>query len=176
MGAFATSYIPTVASQVTRSADSASMTGTNFSSWFQQGAGTFYLAGDYVQQTGNVGAMFAVSDGTDKNRYNMILFGSGTVINNYGSSNNSFLFSINNTITASTKYKGALSVAQGSIIATQNGVTGTASPSAPLASGLNRLDIGSISFASVWSNSHVSKFAYYPVATTALQQQSLTGN
>jgi hypothetical protein len=33
-GAFPTSYIPTSASTVTRSADNASMTGTNFSSWF----------------------------------------------------------------------------------------------------------------------------------------------
>jgi hypothetical protein len=40
-GAFATSYIPTVASQVTRSADNASMTGTNFSSWYNQSEGTF---------------------------------------------------------------------------------------------------------------------------------------
>jgi hypothetical protein len=39
-GAFATSYIPTVASTVTRTADVASMTGTNFSSWYNatQGA------------------------------------------------------------------------------------------------------------------------------------------
>jgi hypothetical protein len=41
-GAFATSYIPTVASQVTRAADSASMTGTNFSTWFNAGEGTIY--------------------------------------------------------------------------------------------------------------------------------------
>jgi hypothetical protein len=40
-GAFATSYIPTVASQVTRSADVATMTGTNFSSWYNQSEGTF---------------------------------------------------------------------------------------------------------------------------------------
>jgi hypothetical protein len=38
-GAFATSYIPTVASQVTRTADIATMTGTNFSSWYSAGAG-----------------------------------------------------------------------------------------------------------------------------------------
>jgi hypothetical protein len=40
-GAFATSYIPTAASSVARSADSASMTGTNFSSWYNQTQGTF---------------------------------------------------------------------------------------------------------------------------------------
>jgi hypothetical protein len=40
-GAFATSYIPTVASQVTRSADVATMTGTNFSDWFNATEGTF---------------------------------------------------------------------------------------------------------------------------------------
>jgi hypothetical protein len=41
-GAFATPYIPTVASQVTRLADSAVMTGVNFSSWFNPEQGTLY--------------------------------------------------------------------------------------------------------------------------------------
>jgi hypothetical protein len=41
-GAFPTSYIPTVASQVTRSADAATITGTNFSSWFNNNEGTLY--------------------------------------------------------------------------------------------------------------------------------------
>jgi hypothetical protein len=39
-GAFPTSYIPTVDSQVTRSADAASMTGANFSSWYRADEGT----------------------------------------------------------------------------------------------------------------------------------------
>jgi hypothetical protein len=42
-GSFPTSYIPTVASTVTRSADSASMTGTNFSDWYRQDEGTLYV-------------------------------------------------------------------------------------------------------------------------------------
>jgi len=42
-GAFATSYIPTTTASVTRAADSASMTGTNFSSWYNQSEGTFVV-------------------------------------------------------------------------------------------------------------------------------------
>ena len=41
-GAFPTSYIKTEASQVTRAADVASMTGTNFSSWYNALNGVFY--------------------------------------------------------------------------------------------------------------------------------------
>jgi hypothetical protein len=39
-GSFATSYIPTVASQVTRNADSASMLGDNFYTWYNPNQGT----------------------------------------------------------------------------------------------------------------------------------------
>jgi hypothetical protein len=40
-GAFATSYIPTIASTVTRSADVATITGSLFSQWYSSAAGTF---------------------------------------------------------------------------------------------------------------------------------------
>jgi hypothetical protein len=43
VGSFATSYIPTVASQVTRTADVANMTGTNFSSWYNATQGAFFV-------------------------------------------------------------------------------------------------------------------------------------
>lgn len=54
-GAFATSYIPTTASQVTRSADVATMTGTNFSSWYNQSQGAF-VAKSYAQTAAYYGA------------------------------------------------------------------------------------------------------------------------
>jgi hypothetical protein len=45
-GAFATSYIPTVASTVTRNADVVSMTGTNFSDWYNASAGSWFIQTD----------------------------------------------------------------------------------------------------------------------------------
>ena len=41
-GSFPTSYIPTKGSTVTRPADEASITGSNFSSWYNQNEGTFF--------------------------------------------------------------------------------------------------------------------------------------
>jgi hypothetical protein len=42
LGAFPTSYIPTTGTALTRSADDASITGSNFSSWYNQSEGTFF--------------------------------------------------------------------------------------------------------------------------------------
>jgi hypothetical protein len=43
IGSFPTSYIPTTSSTVTRAADVASITGSNFSSWYRQDEGTVFV-------------------------------------------------------------------------------------------------------------------------------------
>ena len=65
-GAFPTSYIPTVASAVARSADLASMTGTNFSSWYNSLEGTIVSDSSF---SGILTAQIAVviSDNTSNN-------------------------------------------------------------------------------------------------------------
>ena len=67
-GAFATSVIPTTTATVTRAADVASITGTNFSSWYNQTEGTVFgqflrTASTNTQQ----GRVFSFSDGTNTN-------------------------------------------------------------------------------------------------------------
>lgn len=66
LGAFLTSYIKTEASQVTRAADSASMMGANFSSWYRQDEGTLFL--ESINEGGVAGGNFGMSDGTNSNR------------------------------------------------------------------------------------------------------------
>ena len=67
-GAFATSYIPTVASTVTRSADVASMTGTAFSNWYNQG-GPGALVEEFDSAVVNAASRaLAISDGSTNER------------------------------------------------------------------------------------------------------------
>ena len=54
-GTFPTSYIPTVASSRTRAADVASMTGANFSSWYNQNEGTLYSHYTSLNKNQNIG-------------------------------------------------------------------------------------------------------------------------
>jgi hypothetical protein len=61
-GAFATSYIPTTTTTVTRNADVATMTGTNFSDWYNASEGTFAFQGSVLNNV-SISAM-SVSNNT----------------------------------------------------------------------------------------------------------------
>ena len=63
-GSFPTSYIKTEASQVTRSADSASMTGANFSDWYRQDEGSIYVEGRHTPNGGYRANYIAFNNGT----------------------------------------------------------------------------------------------------------------
>lgn len=69
VGSFATSFIPTGAAAVTRNADIVTMTGANFSSWYNQSEGTFVLDAA-ISSADNLGNRFAmqVDAGTDATR------------------------------------------------------------------------------------------------------------
>jgi hypothetical protein len=70
-GAFATSYIPTTTTALTRNADVATMTGTNFSDWYNATEGTFTIRNSYSPtSSGNNGSRVSlrVSDGTVSNQ------------------------------------------------------------------------------------------------------------
>jgi hypothetical protein len=69
-GAFATSYIPTTTLAVTRNADVPAMTGTNFSSWYSQSAGSFIIDFSrfgFDSAAGSV-VLTQADDGTTNNR------------------------------------------------------------------------------------------------------------
>jgi hypothetical protein len=69
LGAFATSVIPTTTTALTRNADVASMTGTNFSSWYNASEGTLYVEAQ-LQGVGGLApaALVSIDDVTTNNR------------------------------------------------------------------------------------------------------------
>lgn len=110
-GAFPTSYIKTEASQVTRSADSASMTRTNFSSWFSNAEGTLYAESSFAQvpSTLNPG-LYAVTDGTANNAIQSFQSSGTSSIRSetiYSGTNQGAIV-LQSSIAANTVYKTAL--------------------------------------------------------------------
>jgi hypothetical protein len=80
VGAFPTSYIPTVASQVTRTADTATMTGTNFSSWYNASEGAFVVSAVIARQSSaGATAIFSANDNTSANLINCFYRASGAL-------------------------------------------------------------------------------------------------
>ena len=173
-GAFPTSYIPTVASQVTRSADSASMTGTNFSDWYNQAASTFYSEHQSVPATNQ--RIYAASDGTGNNAIQGVL-------TNSGGSGLSFEVRYSGAVVASVLgsivpvngqyYKIAGSYAVNDISAARDSVLGTTDTSAntPV---VDRFYIGAGYTGVNYINGTIKKLAYYPQRLTNAQLQALT--
>ena len=176
VGAFATSYIPTVASSVTRNADAASMTGTNFSSWFNNGEGTVY----WDRRRTNTSANPEISI------YN------STVATAFYNGSIAYM----NTPSSGT-IKGdsvANGVSQASVT-TGTGLTGTGSVKTAYAykandfagssngqsagtdtSGILQTGVDTLAFftSGLGGFQHLGKFAYYPIRVTNAQLQSLT--
>ena len=178
--AFSTSYIATVASQVTRSADAASMTGTNFSSWYNPTQGTIYAEG-YLDKPATSGAqtrrLADINDGTSNNR---ILFGraaSATDLRVQYTVSNTNLNGTNGqtviSVFPSAKVAVAYQAANYAFSPNGDAVTTSTAASVPV---VNRLSIGGDpSNAAVGSaNGTIKKLAYYPLRCTNTQLQALT--
>ena len=173
-GAFATSYIPTVASQVTRAADAAVMTGTNFSSWYRADEGTLYGEFDWMGLSSN-DYFFAINNsGTS----NLIALGvSAAPIVRF--------IVLDNTVTQASisgptpvvnipfKTVGAYQV--NNFRAATNGTLGTADTSGTVPTGMSEVSLTS-SFGPTnnGANGHIRKVAYYPKRLTDTELQGLT--
>ena len=179
--AFPTSYIPTVASQVTRSSDSASMTGTNFSSWFNNQQGSIFLNWAGNAGSGFVGPQGAtISNGVSSAFVIGSTNASGAAIRAQIVTNGASISS--GTINIGTNTVGSFGSSMLSWNSTTaqvafNGASTSRALTSPVLPTVNALYLGwDPTYLGANLNGYIKKLAYYPVATTALQQQSLTGS
>jgi hypothetical protein len=170
-GAFASSYIPTVGSTATRSADAGAMTGTNFSSWFSYGKGTYYVEGTTQLSSG------VVPNFLNDEAISIGITGGTGVVRVSASPTQGFLAGYT-AITYPTTQKIAVkfqSGASNSAISVSGG--GASAFTYPQGTPLN-LGIGAIftgfGFGARGINGFIKKIAFYPVALTNAELQGLT--
>jgi hypothetical protein len=169
-GSFATSYIPTVASTVTRNADAASMTGTNFSSWFNNGEGTLYA--EASTSAANTAKRFAqIDSGAESNRIQIAAEASGTTKN--------FAVVTNSSTQAYTPVSASYPVKVGAgykvndFGASFNGGAIQTDTSGTVPA-LSVMRFGAASDASENMNGCLRKVSYYPAKATSAQIVGLT--
>ena len=169
-GAFATSYIPTTTATVTRAADVASITGSNFSSWYNQTEGTLYWEGviDSALPSGSFGQFFDFrTDGTNR----LSLYWNPTTTNNVGffvmtggvtqvTTQHSLGTNVQSKLSGAYKINDFASSLSGSVV--QTDTSGTL-PTSIVAF------IGSAGAGSVLGQQRIRRLTYWPTRLATLQ-------
>ena len=160
-GAFPTSYIPTVASQVTRSADVAVMTGTNFSDWYNQAEGTLFVNATTPPNLSTFPTIAALSDGTTSNRTFFYGFTSGLFFGittggvSQGQAASLFTPTVGSQVLLAAGFK------VNDVAIARNGIQGTTDTSATIPV-VDRLFIGNNAVGAATLNGTIRQLAYYP--------------
>ena len=175
-GDFPTSLIPTSGSTVTRLADTAEITGDNFSSWWDSSEGSIVtIAENFPTNSGYRKAWEFNKGGTNPSH----IASGPTLVASNGSGTTFFQSPINgnysnSTLTlGSTKFKTAFAFATGDIAGCGDGGSIQTNTSG-LDPDVKRIHIGRNRSAGETLNGTISRLAYYPTRLTDSQLQELT--
>ena len=174
-GEFPTSYIPTSGSTKTRNPDNVTMTGTNFSDWYNQDEGTVYVSQKLraVQDTSRNNLVYLINGGGGSDYFynpksgdtNIFVFGDG------GTNYSRFQDGTNST---DTKTAFAYDVSGDDFKAYYNGIEATneTNNNTPSATSHTKLELGSTATAKYCG--HIQQFVYYQTRLSNAQLQNLT--
>ena len=175
-GEFPTSYIPTSGSTVTRNPDNVTMTGTNFSDFYNQDEGTVYVSQKLraVQDTSRNNLVYLINGGNQNDYYyntkigsnNIFVFGDGgTIYRSFGQGGV-------NSIDTKTAF--AYDVSGDDFKAYYNGIEATneTNNNTPSATSHTKLELGAT--ANDKYCGHIQQFVYYQTRLSNAQLQNLT--
>ncbi len=175
-GTFVTSPIPTEGATVTRNADALSMTGADFSAWYSQDEGLYYVeCKDNYAATLN-SRFVAISDGTNDNRIIGPFHTSlGVFTHSYAVVATSGQTSIVIAGTTSTTMnKVAIGFnASGRNVSANGSETNTAGTMGAMPV-VDRLILGGSSNGTVKGSNHIRQFTYFPKKLSTTLTQTLT--
>ena len=175
-GAFPTSYIPTTTAAVTRAADNAVMTGTNFSSWYNQTQGTFVVSSvwDSPPDPTAPQLLLQIDNATSAER-TYLRRNTGGVSNFDSVVASVFQGLINptpNTITTGVVVKSGIAYSAAATTTALNASALGVSGAKPLPT-VTQMTLGS-ALASVYLNGHISSIQYYNTKLSDAKLQALT--
>jgi hypothetical protein len=162
-GAFATSYIPTTTTSLTRNADAVNMTGTNFSDWFNASEGAFSATYSRIAIK-RYSRVFAASNVAESDQITLIsgLQADGRENGNVQVASVQNILYPGNTPAAGQVTQFCLSYKTGSSAASLNASTVATSSTAFANPSLTQFNIGSIVASGQYLNGHVQKIMYWP--------------
>ena len=172
-GAFPTSYIKTEASQVTRAADIATMTGSNFSSWYRQDEGTLFA--DYVLGAGNVSIGVFGTDDTTSNNNNQMRYADGSQAQFAVTTGGVAQVNLAPSGYSTTgNYRRAVTYAANSFNQAINGVLPSAEDTSGVVPVVTRALIGNEGASGNFLNGHIRRIAYYSKRLSNTNLQGIT--
>ena len=172
-GAFATSVIPTSTVAVTRSADVASMTGTNFSSWYNAVASTV-LVTSLISTARTTDCTFVrFDDGSGSNRFQISTGSSFSIFNSFAIT--AGVSQGNNTVSGPPLNNSAeaFGIETNNSVTAARGSIGVSDTTVNMPSGINRLLIGRDD-TSGYVNGYIQRISYYPTRLPNATLQALT--
>jgi hypothetical protein len=166
-GAFATSYIPTTTSTVTRSADVATITGSLFSQWYNQPQGTFVVEAITSSRTTSSVTQEAIIDLSSTFR---AARGASSIAIGWFLGSSTFMSS--GVTAASTVVKTAGGYSAGNNAASTNGAAVTTDAGSTYGTA-TQMSVGNIGGGSFF-NGHIRSIRYVPVRAADFQLQQVT--
>ena len=173
-GAFATSVIPTTTTALTRNADVASMTGTNFSSWYNASEGTLF-AESQKNYSGSTAfpRIVQISDSTNNNA--LIILWSDSISRLYAAVSVSGVTQAdpgNNGLTQTAEYESAFAYKANDFAISNDGLSVQTDTSGTIPT-VDRMFIGK-DVGSSYLNGTIRRLTYYPARLVNAQLQALT--
>jgi hypothetical protein len=178
-GSFPSSYIPTTTAAVTRSADVASITGANFSSWYRQDEGTVFVSAgvqDFTQT--NFPRLFSIDRGDISSNFIAAVRGSGTRRLDYSVFADGIgqATGLNNGIApaANTTVNGAWVYKANDFIGAVNGVLTNSDTSGSVPTLLTTFGVGMQGNATLHYNGTIKRLTFFPQRLPDSTLQAIT--
>ena len=172
---FASSYIPTVASQVTRTSDQTTISAPNFASWYNSPEGTLFVEFSVLGINTVSETLAMLSDNTANNILLPFVNSGGTSFVNVISGGVTSANLSTGAVTVGAVSKHASAYLANGFAATLNGAAPTIDSAGAVPVGVNTLNAGwSAPYGGLFLNGHIRSIRYYPIRLSNTALQALT--